>query len=79
MSGVESEVKSGATPGVRLAILRDMDTRPEMEVRVAGEVAPPELTPGAARVLLRILRKDVERRVTEAASPGFDPREVLAS
>ena len=56
-----------------------MDTRPETEVRVAGEVAPPELTPGAARVLLRILRKELERRVTEDASPGFDPREVLAS
>lgn len=47
---------------------------------VAFEVSLPELTPGAAVVLLRILRKELTRQQADSPTgPELDNPEVLAS
>lgn len=59
---------------------RRMDPRPETSIDPAGAPIPFELTPGAARVLLRILRKELARReANDADAPDLWNREVLAS
>lgn len=51
--------------------------RDPVELRLAPELEPPALTPGAATVLLRILRKAHEREVaTESGRTVTDDQAV---
>ncbi len=51
----------------------------EPPLALASDLPPPELTTGAARVLLRILRKEHDRQLATQSGRSLTAEEVIAS